>query len=158
MMRLLRRTNFPPAYNLRGYKPRRQPCLLRSQTEGFSSLCCSLPGLRPKPTAYQPAVDHEGMAIDKGRLVAGEPERGLGNILGKSGSLDRLSRFKQTLHDRDRLIRTIRCNAKCLAENRCRDTARTDAVDSDTALAEFHRNGASKVNDRGLRCAVNVAR
>src|SRR2546425_12444230 len=112
--------------------------------------------LRPEASAGQPAVDHERVTIHEARLVARQPQRRVRDVLRQSWPADRLKRLEDSLHERDRRVRSVGRKPEGLAEDRRRDAAGTDAVDPHAALAELHRDGAGEVDDRGLGRAVDV--
>src|SRR5262252_2156786 len=91
--------------------------------------------LRPVATAGDGAVDHEIMAVDEGRLVAGEKYRGMRDILGQAGARNRLRRFVDAVHQFGRLLRGLGRQSQRLAENAGGDHARRDRVDADTDFA-----------------------
>src|SRR5256884_7026660 len=94
--------------------------------------------LRPEAPSGQSAVDHERVTVHEARLITGQPQRGVRDVLGQAGPADRLEHLEDALHERDRRLGLVGREPEGLAEDRRRDAAGTDAVDPHAALAELH--------------------
>src|SRR2546427_10565824 len=98
--------------------------------------------LRPEAPSGQPAVDHERVTVHEARLITGQPQRRVRDVLGQAGPADRLEHLEDALHERDRRLGLVRREPEGLAEDRRRDAARTDAVDPRRARrAPWRRSG-----------------
>src|SRR5437763_13883184 len=64
--------------------------LLRVEPQRRAQHRAALLHLRPQAAADETAVDHERVAVDEARLVAGEPQRRLCDVQRLAGALDRL--------------------------------------------------------------------
>src|SRR3954463_4814863 len=92
----------------------------------------------PVAAAGDGAVDHQIVAVDEGRFVAGEKYRGVRNVVRQPGARDRLPGAKDFAHGVRLVLRRLDRQAERLAENAGGDHARRDAVDADAGFAKLH--------------------
>jgi hypothetical protein len=116
----------------------------------------ALLGHTPSPPTRQATIDYKGMAVYETRVVTGEPEGSQRNISWFTGPAKRLDFAERFFEQTDRLIGLLRGKPKGNAEDRSRDSAWADAVDPDTAFAQFHRGQTSQMNDCGLCRAIRM--
>src|SRR5262245_47269378 len=96
------------------------------------------------------------MTVDKGRLVASQPERGAGDVVRNARSLDRLEIFQDALEHGNDLVRLLGGQPHRLPEDWGGDASWTDAVHANAVLAQLHGHRMCEMDDGGLGGAIDV--
>src|SRR4051812_17346447 len=80
--------------------------------------------LGPVAAAGDTTIDHQIVAVDEGRLIAGEKHGRVGDIVGQTRARDRLCRLEHIPHLRCGVVRGLHRQPERLAENAGGDGAR----------------------------------
>jgi hypothetical protein len=134
---LIRKTRLRPPY-VCNWHVGAMICRIRAQAD--TQIVTPGTHCRPEGTADKAPIHDERVAVHKGRFLAGQPQRRVGDIQWQARSRDRLDLSKSLFQDFNGLVCHLRCQADRLAKDRCRDSARTDAIDPDVALTKFLGN------------------
>src|SRR6266436_6012053 len=78
----------------------------------------------PVAAAGDGAIDHQIVPVDETGFVAGEKHRGIGDVFGQPGALDRLCGLVDLAHHIGRLLRRLYGKTQRLAEDAGGDRAR----------------------------------
>src|SRR6266849_7412624 len=78
----------------------------------------------PVAAAGDGAIDHQIVPVDETGFVAGEKHRGIGDVVGQPGALDRLCGLVDLAHHIGRLLRRLDRKTQRLAQDAGGDRAR----------------------------------